>query len=386
MNARIPDLMSMIQALVACPSISSTDPDLDQSNLGVVELLAEWLEALGFNIKTIPVSKNKANLVATLGDLNNNTGLVLSGHTDTVPFDEGLWTFDPFKLTEQDDKLYGLGSTDMKAFFAIALEAARHFKSAHFDHPLVIVATADEESTMSGAKTLLKQGIQLGQYAIIGEPTSLQPIRMHKGVMMESIQISGASGHSSNPALGASALEGMHAVLTELLVWRSEIQASNHNPFFEVDVPTLNLGAIHGGDSPNRICAHCETKIDIRPLPGMDISELRETLNNRLQPVLARSPRLKMEVIPLFEGTPAFETSADSRFVKQCESLSGRPAGAVAFGTEAPYFSDLNIETVVLGPGSIDQAHQPNEFLAVDQINSALDLLKRLIGHYCIAN
>jgi len=376
----------MIRALVECPSISSTDPKLDQSNLGVVEHLAEWLEALAFNVKIIAVSENKANLVATRGDLNNNTGLVLSGHTDTVPFDEGLWTFDPFKLTEQNDKLYGLGSTDMKAFFGIALEAARHFESAHFDHPLVIVATADEESTMSGAKTLLKQGIQLGQYAIIGEPTSLQPIRMHKGVMMESIQISGASGHSSNPALGSSALEGMHAVLTELLVWRSEIQASNRNPCFEVEIPTLNLGAIHGGDSPNRICAHCETKIDIRPLPGMDINDLRASLTSRLGSVLAGNPKLKMEIIPIFEGTPAFETAADSSFVKQCEHLSNQPAGAVAFGTEAPYFSSLNIETIVLGPGSIDQAHQPNEFLAINQINPSLNLFKNLIAHYCVSN
>lgn len=375
----------MIQGLVERPSISSTDPTVDQSNREVVNLLAEWFESLHFKVETQPVGDNKANLIATLGNPDQTTGLVLSGHTDTVPFDEGLWTFDPFKLTDKEERLYGLGSTDMKAFFAIVLEACQHFKAEQLKNPLVIVATADEESSMSGAKLLRERGIKLGQYAVIGEPTSLQPIRMHKGVMMESIQITGASGHSSNPTLGASALEGMHAVLTELLAWRTELQRANRNSFFEVDVPTLNLGAIHGGDSPNRICAHCETKIDIRPLPGMDIVELRESLTHRLNSVLVDHPRLKLSITPMFEGTPAFETPADSAFISQCETLTGQASGSVAFGTEAPYFSDLGIETVVLGPGSIDQAHQPNEYLSKNQINPALELINELINQYCTA-
>jgi len=378
--------MSMMQGLIQLPSISSTDPTVDQSNLAVINVLSEWLESLNFDVEILPIGKNKANLIASLGNINQNTGLVLSGHTDTVPFDEGLWTFDPFKLTEKGDRLYGLGSTDMKAFFGIALEAAQYFEVKRFKNPLVIVATADEESSMSGAKLLRERGIKLGRYAVIGEPTSLQPIRMHKGVMMESIEITGKSGHSSNPALGANALEGMHAVLTEVLAWRAELQRLNRNPYFDVDVPTLNLGAIHGGDSPNRICAHCETKIDIRPLPGMDIIELRESLKQRLNAVLDKHPKLQIAIRPMFEGTPAFETPGDSAFVNQCEKLSNRAAGSVAFGTEAPYFSDLGIETVVMGPGSIDQAHQPNEYLSINQINPALDLIKQLINRYCISD
>jgi acetylornithine deacetylase len=231
---------------------------------------------------------------------------------------------------------------------------------------------------------LLEQGIQLGRYALIGEPTSLVPVRMHKGVMMEAIRVRGESGHSSNPALGASALEGMHRVLGELLQWRRELQELNRNPMFEVDVPTVNLGAIRGGDSPNRICAHCETLIDIRPLPGMDLTELRKSLNQRLQSVLADDPRLSLTIDSLFEGIPAFETAADSAFVRSCESLTGHPARAVPFGTEAPYFSRLGLETVIIGPGSIDQAHQPDEFLPMDQIKPALDLIKNLIHRYCL--
>ena len=374
----------MLQTLVRYPSVSSTDPQDDQSNLDVIHVLAEWLEALRFDVRIIPISKSKANLVASLGNLQSGTGLVLSGHTDTVPYDEGRWTSDPFKLTEKENRLYGLGSTDMKSFFGIALQAMEIFDARQFQAPLVIVATADEESTMAGAKMLLEQGIGLGKYAVIGEPTALRPIRMHKGVMMESIRVRGKSGHSSNPALGASALEGMHQVLGELLQWRKELQAANRNPMFEVDVPTLNLGSIRGGDNPNRICAECETLIDIRPLPGMDLAELRESLERRLRPVLADNPRLSLSINSLFEGIPAFETPSDSCFLRSCESLTGRPAGAVAFGTEAPYFSRMGLETVIMGPGSIDQAHQPDEFLAMDQIEPAIELIRNLVHRYCL--
>ncbi|MGH8560309.1 MAG: acetylornithine deacetylase [Methylococcales bacterium] len=386
MDRRLPDLISMLQTLIGHPSISSANPRDDQSNLEVIQILAEWLDRLDFDVRIIPVSKSKSNLVATLGNLNSGSGLVLSGHTDTVPYDEDRWTTDPFKLTEKGQRLYGLGSTDMKSFFGITLEAVKIFQTKLFQAPLVIVATADEESTMAGAKLLLEQGIQLGRYAVIGEPTSLKPVRMHKGVMMESIRVRGESGHSSNPALGASALEGMHRVLAELIQWRKELQQANRNPIFEVEVPTLNLGSIHGGDSPNRICAQCETLIDIRPLPGMDLNELRNSLKHRLQNVLADDPRLSLAIESLFEGLPAFETASDSPFVQTCEALTGYPSGAVAFGTEAPYFSRLGMETVIIGPGSIDQAHQPDEFLPMNQIQPAIELIRNLVHRVCLAD
>jgi acetylornithine deacetylase len=374
----------MLKTLIRLPSISSTDPRDDQSNIAVIEILAEWLEALGFDVRIIPLSPSKSNLVATLGGPASASGLVLSGHTDTVPFDDERWSSDPFQLTEKNHRLYGLGSADMKSFFGIALEAVKIFDSRQFKAPLVMIATADEESTMAGARCLLEQGIQLGRVAVIGEPTSLRPVRMHKGVMMELIRVRGESGHSSNPALGASALEGMHRVLTELLQWRRELQDANRNPMFEVDVPTLNLGSIRGGDSPNRICAHCETSIDIRPLPGMELAALRESLNQRLRHVLADDPRLSLSIDSLFEGIPAFETASDSTFVRTCESLTGHPAQAVAFATEAPFLSRLGMETVIIGPGSIDQAHQPDEFLPMDQINPAIEIIRNLVHRYCL--
>lgn len=380
----LPDTRSMIAKLIETPSISSTDPGIDQSNLAVINLLADWLETAGFHIEIIPVTDTKANLVATLGDREQSDGLVLSGHTDTVPYDTSRWTSDPFCLTEKDNRLYGLGTADMKSFFALVLEAVQCYRSKNLNHPLVVLATADEESTMSGAKALVENQIPLGRYAVIGEPTSLRPIRMHKGVMMESIRVSGKSGHSSNPALGASASEGMLKLLNGLLDWRKTLQENSRNPAFAVDIPTVNIGSIHGGDNPNRICAFCESLIDIRLMPGMEIAKTRRGLKNHLSPLLNDNSKLKVEIESLFEGIPAFETPADALIIGTTEVLTGYSADAVAFATEAPFFKQMGIETVVLGPGSIDQAHQPDEFIALSELQPTVDLIRNLIEHFCI--
>ena len=379
-----PQLLDMIAALIAAPSISSVNPDFDQGNRGVIELLAGWLAGLGFRTEILPIADQpeKANLIATLGA--GPAGLVLAGHTDTVPFDQGRWNHDPFRLTSADGRLYGLGTSDMKAFLALAVEAASSFTARQLKQPLIIVATADEESSMSGAKALVDAQRPQARYAVIGEPTGMRPVRMHKGILMEAIHLRGRSGHSSDPALGNSALEGMHLVLGELLRWRAELQARNRNPLFAVPYPTLNLGYIHGGDNPNRICADCELHIDLRPIPGMDLQALRETLQARLQGVI-RDSGLELSCRPLFDGTPAMETPASSEIVRATEALTGHQAGAVAFGTEGPYFTQMGINTVVLGPGDIDQAHQPDEYLAEARITPMLELLRKLIRRFCVA-
>jgi len=385
MSGRFPAVLDMLRALIARPSVSCADPRIDQGNLSVIELLADWLDHAGFAVQVLPVGEGKANLLASLGSaVEPGEGLVLAGHADTVPFDEGAWSSDPFTGVVKEGRLYGLGSCDMKSFFALALAAAERFQAKDLRHPLTLLATADEESSMSGARALLNRGLKPGRYAVIGEPTGLRPVRMHKGVMMECIRIHGHAGHSSDPSLGANAIEGMQAALGELLTWRAELQARHRNPLFKVAVPTLNLGAIHGGDNPNRICAHCETLIDIRPLPGMSLEGLRVAMHDRLAAVLVAYPGLRLETPPLFEGVPAFETPAEAEIVRACEALSGHPAEAVNFGTEAPFLSMLGTETVVLGPGDIEQAHQPDEYLALDRVTPTVDLLEKLIDRFCV--
>jgi acetylornithine deacetylase len=236
---------------------------------------------------------------------------------------------------------------------------------------------------MCGAQALVDTHRKLGRYAVIGEPTGLTPVRMHKGITMEAIRLTGRSGHSSDPALGTSALEGMYGAIGELLAWRAELQNTHRNPLFKVAVPTLNLGHIHGGDNPNRICAECELQIDLRPLPGMALEPLRNQLRERVIQALEGSG-LQVEVNPLCSGVPAMETPASSAIVQAAERLTGCPAQAVAFATEGPYLSRLGMETLILGPGDIDQAHQPDEFLALERIQPCIDLLKSLIRRFCL--
>lgn len=380
----LPKLLHMIEQLVALPSISSYDAKHDQSNLPVAHLLAEWAEGLGFSVAVQQVSATKANLLAVLGDASDRNGLVLSGHTDTVPYDPDQWQSDPFRITEREQRLYGLGVADMKAFFALALTAASQIDRDKLQRPLVLLATADEESSMSGVKWLLEQQERPGRYAVIGEPTRLKPVRMHKGVMSEALCVHGHAGHASDPALGANAIEGMHKVISDLLVWRDDWQQRCHNAAFSVPVPTLNLGAIHGGDNSNRICARCETYIDLRLLPGMTPKIIREELHRHLSQSLAGQPRLHLELRALFEGLPPFETPADAPLVRACEACSGHPAESVAFGTEAPYLDALGLETVVLGAGDIAQAHQPDEFLALAQLQPGIDIYHQLIQRFCL--
>ncbi|MFV0277335.1 MAG: acetylornithine deacetylase [Parahaliea sp.] len=372
-----------LRTLIGTPSVSSTDPDWDQGNRAVVEQLATWLDTMGFATAILDVNSDgsKANLIATLG--SGPGGLVLAGHTDTVPFDKGCWQSDPLRLSERDNRLYGLGSTDMKGFFPLAMAAARRFTAKTLREPLIILATADEESSMSGARALLERGWPKARAAIIGEPTGLVPVRMHKGIMMEAIRITGRAGHSSNPALGNSALEIMHEVMGELMAFRAELGQRFVNPAFEVVVPTLNLGCIHGGDSPNRICGQSELHIDLRMTPNGDYRAVREELDQRLANIATRR-KADISLMPLVEPVPPFEQSADSELVRVAERLTGHPSLAVAFATEAPFLQQLGMQTIVMGPGSIDRAHQPDEYLELEQLRPCITLLEQCIAHYCL--
>ena len=219
--------------------------------------------------------------------------------------------------------------------------------------------------------------------AIIGEPTSLVPVRMHKGIMMEAVRVTGRAGHSSNPDLGHSALEAMHTVMGDLIGFRQQLKERYRNDFFTVAWPTLNLGSIHGGDSPNRICGKAELHFDLRMTPGGDNASLREEIRQRMAPI-AQQHNVEIELSSLIQDVAPFEESADSELVRLAERLTGHNAEAVAFATEAPFLQQLGMDTIVMGPGSIDRAHQPDEYLELDQIQPCIALLQQCITRYCL--
>ena len=379
--------IDQLSQLVATPSVSCTLPSLDMGNRRVIDLLANWLQDLGFTIDIQPLADNpeKANLVATLGQ--GSGGLVFAGHTDTVPFNAERWQQDPFTLTIDDERAFGLGATDMKGFFPAVIAAVQPFLDKPLKQAIIILATADEETSMAGARELLRHDLfqhkpAKASYAVIGEPTNMQPIRMHKGITMERIRVEGKAGHSSNPALGNNALDAMHEVISELIAFRQQLQQDYRHPGFVIDVPTLNLGCIHGGDNPNRICGSCELEFDLRPLPGMSLVNLREDIDCRLQ-ALADKKQIKIKRQSLFPGIDAFEQAEGSTLVDSVERLTGQSSDSVAFATEAPFLQQLGMEVVIMGPGSIDQAHQPDEFIDLSTIDASVSTLKALIQQFC---
>lgn len=378
---KIPPFIELYRALIATPSISATDSALDQSNQALINLLAGWFSDLGFTVEVQPVpgTRNKFNMLASIG--SGSGGLLLAGHTDTVPFDDGRWTRDPFTLTEHDNKLYGLGSADMKGFFAFILDSLRDMDLAKLQKPLYILATADEETTMAGASYFAQSSSLRPDCAIIGEPTSLQPVRAHKGHISNAVRVLGQSGHSSDPARGVNAIELMHEAISHLMVLRNTLQERYHHPAFVIPYPTMNFGHIHGGDAANRICGCCELHMDIRPLPGLTLSDLDGLMAEALAPVSERWPG-RLTISSLHPPIPGYECPADHELVRVVEKLLGKRTEIVNYCTEAPFIQQL-CPTLVLGPGSIDQAHQPDEFIDTAFIKPTRALIAQVVQHFC---
>lgn len=378
--ANIP-FLQRYQQLIQIPTISSLQPQFDLSNKPLVELLATWLADLGFRTEIIKVEggREKYNLLATYGE--GEGGLLLAGHTDTVPFDEGRWQFDPLNLTEKEGKFYGLGTADMKGFFAFVVEAVSQMDLSQLSKPLRILATADEETTMLGARTFAQHAHIRPDCAIIGEPTSLKPIRAHKGHIGEAIKIIGKSGHSSDPAKGINAIEIMHQATGKLLALKHRLQYDYRNELFQIPYPTMNFGNIHGGDALNRICACCELQLEIRPIPNLAVQDLQELLQQSLAPLIEEYGD-RIEIRHLHGGIEGYECPHSAQIVQVVEKLLGEKCEAVNYCTEAPFIQQL-CPTLVLGPGNIEQAHQPDEYLDSRFVHPTLTLLMKLIRHFC---
>ncbi len=376
---QLPSFLEVYEGLISTSSISSTDSRWDEGNKEVITKLADWCSALGFQVDIVDVAPGKQNLIAKKGE--GEGGLLLSGHSDTVPFDEGRWNYNPHALTEANNRFYGLGTADMKGFFAFILEAVKKVDWSKQKKPLYILATCDEETTMLGARHFTQNTPFKPDYCIIGEPTSLVPVRGHKGHVANAIRVTGKSGHSSNPALGVNAIEIMHEVLFALMQLRDKLVKEYHHPGFEIPSPTLNLGHIHGGDSPNRICGCCELHYDVRPLPGISLDGLDNMLRGALTEVQNKWPG-RIEIEPLHDPIPGYECEHGHPFVSGVSEIAGMEAQTVNYCTEAPFLQEL-CPTLVMGPGSIDQAHQPDEFLAFEFIDPTINVLSKAMYKYC---
>jgi acetylornithine deacetylase len=368
--------------LVAIDSVSAV------SNVEIVDYLSDRCESLGFEVTRLPYTDDKGiekvNLVAVAGapSLADKPGveLALVGHTDTVPYDPN-WT-DALRPTESEGKLYGRGACDTKAFIAASLTAVQATDLKKLVEPLALVFTADEEIGLIGAKRLAEARALQARYAIVGEPTSLRPMRAGKGYCIAEVTLQGREAHSAYPALGSSAVVGAARLITRIETIAQRLQSEQH-PAFDPPFTTLNVGLISGGTAKNVVAGECKFTLEWRPIPGQAPERLLELLAEAIEQEKRSDPGLVFEV-DASRADEGYETAPDSRLVNLLEELTGQQSGTVAFGTEAAQLTQLGAEAVVLGPGDIRVAHRTGEFVAIVELEQCVEILKDSIGTLCL--
>jgi acetylornithine deacetylase len=376
------EALAMVRQLIEMPTVSR------DSNLALIYWIQEHLQSLGVESTLVyDDSGKKANLYATLGP-QDKPGIVLSGHTDVVPIDGQEWNTDPFTLTEKDGRLYGRGTSDMKSFVAVALSYAPKFLAQKLETPIHYAFTYDEEVGCLGAKKLiqvLKDMPVKPKACIVGEPTEMQVIAQHKGKKSWRVDVRGFECHSSLTHLGANAVEAA----AELIAFIKSLarRKREYGPFdgeFAPPYTSLHTGTVNGGTALNIVPKDCSFLWEIRYLPQDDVDALYDEVvayaRNKLEPELkAIDPSCGFTFTQISEF-PGLATDDRAGVVELAKALTGaNRVQKVAFGTEAGLFSELGIPTIVCGPGSIEQAHKPDEFIALEQIALCEAFMARLL-------
>jgi acetylornithine deacetylase len=366
--------------LVAIDSVSS------RSNAQIADYLSTRCEALGFSVQRFSYRDDndleKFNLVAIAGAdsaTRPTIELALVGHTDTVPYDPA-WN-EATTLTESEGKLFARGACDTKGFIAAALAAVELSDISELRKPLALVFTADEEIGLIGAKKLAELNPFTARYAIVGEPTSLQPIRAGKGYCLAEIVVRGREGHSAYPALGASAIFRAARLISRIEKTATQLEQEQH-PDFDPPFTTLNVGLVRGGSAKNVIPGECRMTLEWRPIPGQKAARLLGMIEEAISAERKLDPDYDCEV-KASRTDSGFEVAPNSKFVQMMEGLSGQGAGTVAFGTEAAQMITLGAEAVVFGPGNIRVAHRTGEFVPIAELERCVEVLNQAIKRCC---
>lgn len=375
--------MSVEEILAGLVALDSTS---SRSNLEIVTHLAARAEALGLCPRLFPYTDErgvkKFNLVAVHPKNFEDGGeveLALVGHTDTVPFDPA-WA-EALALTERDGKFYGRGACDTKGFIAAALAALEGLDVGRLARPLALVFTADEEVGCLGAKRLAEARPFRVRHAVVGEPTSLRPMRAGKGYCLAEVTVRGREGHSAYPHLGASAITRAARLVTRIEAVAEELKGLGHEAF---DPPqtTLNVGLISGGTAKNVIAGECRFTLEWRPVPGQRAELVPELVRREVERLREGDADFECEVeVTRLDG--GAETRADAPLVLALEELTGRAAGTISFGTEAPQLAGLGADAVVFGPGDIRVAHRTGEFVPAEELRECARILRRTVERFC---
>lgn len=378
------DAKALLRRLIAFPTVSS------ESNLAMVAFLADRLEAVGARVEVLPdPTGTKANLFATLGP-DRDGGILLSGHCDVVPVTDQVWTSDPFEMVERDGRLYGRGSCDMKGFIAACLAMAPMLAAQVRDRPLHFSFTHDEEVGCLGAQALAgvlrARGLRPAA-AIIGEPTLMQVIDGHKGCHEYTTHFIGLEGHGSAPDQGVNAVEFAARYVQRLLDLQEDLKGrAPPGSGFLPPWTTINTGAISGGSAHNIIPGKARLDWEMRPVRPEDAEFVKRVLQDfcagQLLPAMRRvHPDADITTEVIGEVGPLIPMPDNAARDLVLALTGGNGAGLVPFNTEAGIFQALGMSAVLCGPGSIGQAHKPDEFLAIDQLAACLDMLAGLGPH-----
>ena len=383
MAGEIVSSIEMLRRLVAFDTTSRN------SNLALIEYVQGYLRGHGIDSTLVPNEDGtKANMFATVGPKVKD-GVVLSGHTDVVPVDGQPWVTDPWTLTLKDGKYYGRGTCDMKAFYAIALAMVPEFKKAPLKRPIHFALSYDEEIGCFGAHSLaaaMATEVPRPRAIIIGEPTMMTVVHAHKGSQSYVTKFTGFEAHSSMTHLGVSAIHFAGEFVHYLNQVQEELEAAApKNSEFMPAAATFNVGTIIGGTAGNILARECEVLWGYRELPTRPIEELGERakkwLKEELLPKMkAKHPAAAIET-ELRASTPAFSPEGNDEAKTLAANWSGsNTVGSVVYATEAGIFrKTMGVPTVLCGPGDIAQAHQPNEFLLVSQIEACEGFMRRMV-------
>ncbi len=373
--------LATLTKLVGAPTVST------DSNLELIFYLANRLESAGARVEVMrDESGEKANLWATLGP-EADGGIVLSGHTDVVPVTDQDWTHDPFDMVERDGRLYGRGTCDMKGFLAACLTMAPVFAERIGGRPLHFAFTHDEETGCIGAGHLVAALRDRGMrpaMAIIGEPTEMRVIEGHKGCYEYTTEFRGREGHGSAPDRGVNAVEYAARYIARLLALRELLKTrAPEGSRFDPPHTTINVGALQGGVAHNVIASRAQLDWEMRPVVPADADFVKADLAGYAREILLPAMRavdpeadILTKVVGEIAGLEPMEMNAARDLV--ADLTGANAAHTVPFGTEAGLFQSLGMDCIVCGPGSIEQAHKADEYLALDQLQACLDMLDRL--------
>ena len=381
MNANLDAAVDILSRLVACPSVSG------KPNHDIVGIVRDFLETRGIpSSLSFDESGERANVFATIGP-SRDGGVVLCGHLDVVPVEGQRWKTDPFRVTRIGDRLHGRGTVDMKGFLACVLASVPAWQEMELSRPIHIAFTYDEEIGGFGMPVLLrdmaKRDFRPG-IVIVGEPTGMKIVSGHKGAIELHTLVTGLEAHSCNPFNGVSAIAYAMRLISRIEehAQRCAAEPVAESPY-DPPFPTLNVGRINGGTALNITAGWCEFDWEVRMLPGNDgmdfVDDIRRYCERQLVPEMrVRCP--EADIVTTIEArVPGLDDRHAGDAIDFVRGLTGlNSADVVSFGTDAGYFSEAAYSTIVFGPGSIERAHKPDEYIELGELAEGLEFLGKV--------